>query len=220
MFREMCKSVQRVHAQDVVHRDLKPSNFLIMANGQVKLADFGTGKSLKDAPLATYGGPVGDTGYSAPELFAGLHDIDPRFAIWGDVYSLGAILFELFAGEPLANHLLRPQFVRNLLLFNKLAPDQRRYVYDQVVETIADAQRPSVRAFGATVPPSIRDRIDALYRELAHLDYRKRLLDFSRVFRQIEMCLLVVRNEAAYQRWLTQRRQRRAMGTAPRGAVR
>jgi len=69
-----------------------------------------------------------------------------------------------------------------------------------------------VAAFGAQVPASIRDRIDDLYRCLSSIDYRARLCDFERIFNKINICVLVLRNEKAYQRWLEQKRR----GAVPR----
>jgi serine/threonine protein kinase len=103
-FRAMCRAVQRIHRELVVHRDLKPGNFLIMADGTLRLSDFGAARVLSGSTPALvpiYGGPPGDLGYASPEMVAALHDVDPKFAFKGDIYALGAILFELFTGTRL-----------------------------------------------------------------------------------------------------------------------
>jgi hypothetical protein len=48
-----------------------------------------------------------------------------------------------------------------------------------------------------------------LVHALAALDYRKRLCDFARIFNRVDTCLLILRNETKYQRWLAEKRRRR-----------
>lgn len=107
LFLDICAVVQYAHRQLIVHADLKPSNILITPDGQVKLLDFGIARLIGDevgeAAPATGGEASGTSGsrsvtltraYAAPERRDGA-----RPTIEGDVFSLGAILFELLAGR-------------------------------------------------------------------------------------------------------------------------
>lgn len=107
-FRCMCRATQRIHSQRIAHRDIKPGNFLITEEGKVKISDFGTARRFDSAtrPLLTaYTYPQGDWLYAAPEILAGLHDVDSEYSFGADFFSLGAILFEMFSGTKLGHHL-------------------------------------------------------------------------------------------------------------------
>lgn len=214
-FRTMCRAVQRLHTRRIAHRDLKPSNFLVMCDGSIKLSDFGTARRFDGVTpaLATYTGPPGDVRYAAPELLAALHQDTPEVALYSDFFALGAILFEMFAGTLLGLRIYEPQFISDLSqAMAHVASHKRRTVFEHLIPTIADARPiPSVAFFGAPVPGCIRDLLDDLVRGLAALDYRRRLTDFSRIFNRLNVCLLVLRNEQKYQRWLQAKRERRQL---------
>jgi hypothetical protein len=91
---EVARALARCHAVGLIHRDLKPANLLIDAAGRVNLADFGCVRDVAAPRLTQTGTMVGTPGYMAPELFRGAK-ADAR----ADVYSLGAILYELVAGH-------------------------------------------------------------------------------------------------------------------------
>jgi serine/threonine protein kinase len=212
-YRAMCRAVQRLHKSGVAHRDLKPPNFLVMPDSSIRLSDLGTARRLTSsaALLGSYKGPPGDISYSAPEMLALLHDEHPTIAFRSDFFSLGAILFEMFSGVSLGSRIYDSRFVTDLTqAMLHVKRGQRRQVFDQFVTAIADARRiPSVDTFGAPVPSCLKDPLNDLVRALASLDYRKRLVDFSSVFNKLNVCLLILRNEASYQRWLEQKRRRR-----------
>lgn len=82
------------HASDVVHRDIKPANLMITPDGTVKITDFGLAKSSKEPALTQTGDIQGTFYYMSPEQVTG-SEPDNR----SDLYSLGAVLYELAAGK-------------------------------------------------------------------------------------------------------------------------
>jgi serine/threonine protein kinase len=83
------------HAHGVIHRDIKPSNVMIGGHGNVKLLDFGLATSGHDSELTQPGTLVGSPFYISPEQARG-EKADAR----SDVYSTGAMLYEMVAGRP------------------------------------------------------------------------------------------------------------------------
>jgi serine/threonine protein kinase len=214
-FRSMCRSIQRLHAGGIVYRDTKPENFLLMHNGAVKLSDLGTARDLHDpasALLTQYDRIPGDLRYVAPEIFAHLHDVNPAFAFGADIFSLGATLFELFTAVQLGIQVFGPSMLTALRPY-MLGIDRAERVntFNDVVASIADGHPlPDLAAYGPIVPSCIRQRVEGLYKSMCAIDYRKRLTDFSRIFGQIDTCLLILRNEDKYRRWRRERQKRRA----------
>jgi serine/threonine-protein kinase len=80
------------HANGVIHRDIKPSNILVTKTGLVKLADFGIAH-IEASDLTGEGMVLGTPSYMAPEQLAG-RPVDQR----ADLFSAGAVLFELLSG--------------------------------------------------------------------------------------------------------------------------
>jgi serine/threonine-protein kinase len=89
-------ALDHAHAMGVVHRDVKPSNLIVDDNGGVRLTDFGIAQAMEDPTVVTNSGElVGTLAYIAPEILAG----DPATPA-SDVYSLGAVAYEMLTGRP------------------------------------------------------------------------------------------------------------------------
>ncbi len=97
LFLDVCKAVDHAHRQFVVHRDLKPGNIMVDKAGEVKLLDFGICKLLHATPQSgdetLEGSAALSPDYASPEQING----DP-ITVASDVYSLGAVLYELLTG--------------------------------------------------------------------------------------------------------------------------
>jgi serine/threonine-protein kinase len=142
-FAEVCLAVELAHVRGIIHRDLKPDNILLGDFGEVYVLDWGVAKVIgeDDGEFAdvvsgsgehatVVGTTIGTPGYMAPEQACGMPDIDGRT----DVYTLGCVLFEILAGEPL--HPRGTEGMRSAL------------------EGLRDA-RPSIRAPGRAIAPEL-----------------------------------------------------------------
>src|SRR6266567_2170417 len=94
---KVARAVEYAHSRGVLHRDIKPGNILLNDRGEPLVSDFGLAKMLDGNDLTRSLTTFGTAGFIAPEQ-AGDAAADPTPA--ADVYSLGAVLFNLLAGRP------------------------------------------------------------------------------------------------------------------------
>lgn len=94
----MARAIHVAHRAGVVHRDLKPANVLLTDDGRPKITDFGLAKRTDaDVTQTRPGAILGTPSYMAPEQALGKSD---QVGVRSDVYSLGAILYEILTGRP------------------------------------------------------------------------------------------------------------------------
>jgi Tol biopolymer transport system component len=147
LFIRVCEGVQHAHQKAIIHRDLKPSNILVSeAEGKPfpRIIDFGVSKAISQTLTAKtvytrIGTLIGTVGYMSPEQAnSDGEDIDMRT----DVYSLGAVLYELLSGA--------------------LPLDLRKAAYDEMIRRLReeDAPKPStrIRAAGEESAAAARNR--------------------------------------------------------------
>jgi serine/threonine protein kinase/tetratricopeptide (TPR) repeat protein len=99
LFLKICSAVNLAHQNQIIHRDIKPTNVLVKRDGEPKLLDFGIAKLLdvnsKDADITMPAERRLTPLYASPEQNAG-----QSTTIASDVYSLGALLYELLTAQP------------------------------------------------------------------------------------------------------------------------
>lgn len=90
---EILDALAHAHANGVVHRDMKPANLIVLADGKVKVADFGIAR-VEKSELTQVGTVMGTPAYMSPEQFMG-QPVDGR----SDIFSCGVILYQFLTGE-------------------------------------------------------------------------------------------------------------------------
>jgi eukaryotic-like serine/threonine-protein kinase len=92
---EIAAALEHAHGRGVIHRDLKPANVWLTEDGSARLGDFGLAVAADHSRITSEGMMVGTVAYMAPEQAMGGEVGTPA-----DLYSLGALLYELLTGRP------------------------------------------------------------------------------------------------------------------------
>ena len=159
---QACRGLAHAHAAGLVHRDVKPQNLLLREDGTVKVADFGIARAAETTALTQIGTVLGTAAYLSPEQALG-----EEVTAAADVYSLGAVLYELLTGRPpyefesLAD-LAAKQSGGQIVPVGELAPGVPQGVEDAVMRSLArnPAYRPAsaaafARELGAGDDPTV-----------------------------------------------------------------
>jgi len=150
------RGLAHAHGAGLIHRDVKPQNLLLRDDGTLKVADFGIARAAETTALTQVGTVLGTAAYLSPEQALG-----EEVTAAADVYSLGAVVYELLTGGPpyefdsLAD-LASKQARGAITPVSELAPDVPPHVEDAVMRSLArnPAYRPaSAEAFAAELAP-------------------------------------------------------------------
>lgn len=94
MAREIAGALETAHRNNLVHCDIKPHNILVMADGHVKVTDFGIARAVSASTMTYSGSVMGSVHYFSPEQAKGT-----VITTKSDVYSLGVVMYEMLTGQ-------------------------------------------------------------------------------------------------------------------------
>ncbi len=130
---QVAEALEHAHQLGVVHRDIKPANLLLDGCGNLWITDFGLAHCQNQAGLTMTGDLMGTLRYMSPEqALAQRVGIDHRT----DIYSLGAVLYELLTGEPVFDGRDRQELLRQIALEEMHAPRRWNKAIPADLETV------------------------------------------------------------------------------------
>jgi serine/threonine protein kinase/ABC-type phosphate/phosphonate transport system substrate-binding protein len=130
----LARAVHHAHQHGVLHRDLKPGNIIVDADGQPHLTDFGLAKILDQVKSDGLTGPdnvIGTPTYMSPEQASG-----QRVTAASDIYSLGAIFYEMLTGHPAFKGATPLETIRMVAEKDVRRPSAIHHRIDRDLETI------------------------------------------------------------------------------------
>lgn len=160
----LARAVHYSHCKGILHRDIKPGNIIIGEWGEPYLGDFGLAKRVKSrSELTEPGALIGTPAYMAPEQARGDHE---AVGAATDVYSLGAVLYELLTGKPPFHGKTRMETVAQVIEKPSTAPRSIDPKIPKDLEAIClrCLEKDAVRRYG-----SAQELADDLERFLGHL---------------------------------------------------
>ena len=128
---QLCDAMHYAHQQKVVHRDIKPANLMVNERGELKVGDFGIGRTVADTVNRVTRNSAGTPPYMSPQQMMG-----EKAAPFDDIYSIGATIYDLLTGDP--------PFFRGAIREQTLAK----------VPSNMTAQRQELVRIGQPIPPA------------------------------------------------------------------
>jgi serine/threonine protein kinase/Tol biopolymer transport system component len=164
---EVAGALDYAYRHGLVHRDIKPENILLQ-EGQALVADFGIALAVQSAGgerMTQTGLSLGTPHYMAPEQATGERGVDAR----ADVYALGAVLYEMLAGEPPFTGPTTPAVLSRVLTER---PRSVRLSRPQVPEQVEAALERALEKLPADRWQTAKEFADALEGKAALGSYR------------------------------------------------
>ena len=225
LFRQAVLGVFALHREGIAHRDIKHDNLRRthrMNREMVIPIDLGTAVDLLSDPIGDirdYADPVGAWAFSPIEAHGGLGSIR-TLAAYTDVYALGCLLHDLFNVELYVARLVKDPGFNNCYMACRAHMDAVRsrtadpegHVRewdDIIVRTKSQITLPPIDSAATTVPPAVRDQLNALLHRLTDADYRRREHRPDRIVRIIDAAVKALENRFTIERQQARRAERR-----------